>query len=200
MRASSSEELTELLNRVTSGERENYERLAELVYGELRAMAGSLMQNERKGHTLQPTAVAGEAYLKLIDRASHNWKNRAHFFGAAAQAMRRILVDYGRRKQSQKRGGTLDRVDLKVAAKVTVASPEDLLALDEVLTRLEKIDAQQGRVVELRYFGGLTEEEVAEVLGISVRTVKREWMVARAWLYAELRRSPQASNSIVSPG
>jgi RNA polymerase sigma-70 factor, ECF subfamily len=191
MRTSDSGEITQLLNRVTSGEQKSYDRLAELVYAELRAIATNLMQNERSDHTLQPTVVAGEAYLKLIDRTSHNWTSRAHFFGAAAQAMRRILVDYGRRRQSQKRGGTFEHVGLKVAERIMVDSPEDLLALDEVLKQLERIDQRQGRIVELRYFGGLTEEEVAEVLHISLRTVKREWSFARAWLFAELNRPAQ---------
>jgi RNA polymerase sigma factor (TIGR02999 family) len=189
MSANPAAQITVLLNRASTGERESYERLAELVYGELRRMASQLMVSERRNHTLQPTVIASEAYLRLIDQPSRNWQNRAHFFAVAAQAMRRILVDHGRRRQSRKRWGALQRVNISEAAVVTVDSPEELLALDEVLTRLEKVDRRQSRIVELRYFGGLTEEEVAEVLGVSPRTVKREWSFARLWLHAELTAS-----------
>jgi RNA polymerase sigma factor (TIGR02999 family) len=158
----------------------------ELLYSELRRIAAGLMASERRDHTLQPTAVATEAYLQLVDEPNRNWQNRAHFFAAAAQAMRHILVDYGRKKHSQKRGGSYQRVDLDEAAKVGIAADDDVLALDDALKRLERIDPRQSRVVELRYFGGLTEEETAEVMNISPRTVKREWTVAKAWLYAEL--------------
>jgi len=144
------------------------------------------MASERQDHTLQPTAIATEAYLQLVDQRNRNWQNRAHFFAAAAQAMRHILVDYGRKKRSQKRGGTYQRVDLDQAAQIGIAPDDDVLELDEALKRLERIDPRQSRIVELRYFGGLTEEETAEVMNISPRTVKREWAVARAWLYAEL--------------
>lgn len=178
-------DITQLLNRAGVGA-ESGAQAVELLYSELRRIAAGLMVSERRDHTLQPTAVATEAYLRLVDQQNRNWQNRAHFFAAAAQAMRHILVDYGRKKHSQKRGGSYQRVDLDEAAKVGIAPDDDLLALDDALRRLERIDPRQSRVVELRYFGGLTEEETAEVMSISPRTVKREWTVARAWLYAEL--------------
>jgi len=183
-------EITLLLNRVSAGEQEEYNRLAELVYAELRKIASHVMVSESRDHTLQPTMIATEAYFKLVDHGSHNWQNRAHFFAAAAQAMRRIMVDYGRRRRSLKRGGTSRRVELDEAANVALDSHEDVLALDEALTRLEAIDKRQSQIVELRYFSGLTEEETAAALGIGLRTVKREWAVARAWLHAELTRGP----------
>ena len=184
-------EITLLLNRVSAGEQEEYNRLAELVYAELRKIASHVMVSERRDRTLQPTMMATEAYLKLVDRGSHNWQNRAHFFAAAAQAMRRIMVDYGRKRRSLKRGGTSRRVELDEAVNVPLDSHENVLALDEALTRLEAIDKRQSQIVELRYFSGLTEEETAAALGIGLRTVKREWSVARAWLYAELTRGPR---------
>jgi RNA polymerase sigma-70 factor, ECF subfamily len=181
-------EITLLLNRISAGEQEEYNRLAELVYAELRKIASHVMVSESRDHTLQPTMMATEAYFKLVDHRSHNWQNRAHFFAVAAQAMRRIMVDYGRKRRSLKRGGTSRRVELDQAANVALDSHEDVLALDEALTRLEAIDQRQSQIVELRYFSGLTEEETAAALGIGLRTVKREWAVARAWLHAELTR------------
>ncbi|SPF45689.1 RNA polymerase, sigma-24 subunit, ECF subfamily [Candidatus Sulfopaludibacter sp. SbA4] len=183
-------EITLLLNRVSAGEQEEYNRLAELVYAELRKIASHVMVAESRDHTLQPTMMATEAYFKLVDQGSHNWQNRAHFFAVAAQAMRRIMVDYGRKRRSLKRGGTSRRVELDEAANVALDSHEDVLALDEALTRLGAIDKRQSQIVELRYFSGLTEEETAAALGIGLRTVKREWAVARAWLHAELTRGP----------
>jgi len=183
-------EITLLLNRVSAGEQEEYNRLAELVYAELRKIASHVIVAESRDHTLQPTMMATEAYFKLVDQGSHNWQNRAHFFAVAAQAMRRIMVDYGRKRRSLKRGGTSRRVELDEAANVALDSHEDVLALDEALTRLGAIDKRQSQIVELRYFSGLTEEETAAALGIGLRTVKREWAVARAWLHAELTRGP----------
>jgi RNA polymerase sigma factor (TIGR02999 family) len=185
---SSNLDITQLLNRagVTAGSGSS--EAVELLYAELRRIAAGVMASERHDHTLQPTAIASEAYMQLVEQPRRNWQNRAHFFAAAAQAMRHILVDYSRRKHSQKRGAGYQRVDLEQAAAVGIAPDEDLLELDEILKHLEKIDARQSRIVELRYFGGLTEEETAEVMSISPRTVKREWAVARAWLYAELTR------------
>lgn len=184
-------EITLLLNRVSAGEQEEYNRLAELVYAELRKIASQVMVSEPRDRTLQPTMMATEAYLKLVDHGSHNWQNRAHFFAVAAQAMRRIMVDYGRKRRSLKRGGTSRRVELDEAVNVALDNHEDVLALDEALTRLEAIDKRQSQIVELRYFSGLTEEETAAALGIGLRTVKREWSVARAWLHAELTRGPR---------
>jgi RNA polymerase sigma-70 factor, ECF subfamily len=144
------------------------------------------MTRERADHTLPPTAIAGEAYLNLIEQSERNWENRAHFFAVATRSMRRILVDYARRKGADKRGGDWHRVDTDALA--APRQHEDVLAIHEALDHLSRIDERQGRIVELRYFGGLTEEEIAEVLGLSARTIKREWSVARAWLYAELTK------------
>ena len=181
-------DITLLLQQVAAGDARATERLAEAVYAELRHIAGALMARERRDHTLQPTVLAGEAYLNLVEQRDRNWQNRAHFFAVAAQAMRRLLVDYGRRRQTQKRGGGVERVEVDLPATDSARPFEELLAVNEVLDRLGVIDARQARIVELRYFGGLTEEETAEVLKISTRTVKRDWTVARAWLYAELTR------------
>ena len=186
-------DITLLLQQVASGDPRAADRLAEAVYAELRRIAGALMAHERRDHTLQPTVIAGEAYLNLVEQRDRNWQNRAHFFAVAAQAMRRLLVDYGRRRQTQKRGAGAERVDVDPPAADTDRPFEELLAVNEVLDRLGVIDSRQARIVELRYFGGLTEEETAEVLKISTRTVKRDWTVARAWLYAELTR--RAGNS-----
>ncbi len=176
-------DITQILNR--PGEQID-EETVQLLYSELRRIAARVMSKERPDHTLQPTAIANEAYLQLVEPQHQSWQNRAHFFVAAAQAMRHILVDYGRRKNSQKRGRDYQRVDLDQAARIAIAPDDDIPALDEALKRLERFDPRQSRVVELRYFGGLTEEETAEVMKISLRTVKREWSTARAWLYAEL--------------
>jgi RNA polymerase sigma-70 factor (ECF subfamily) len=181
-------DITLLLQQVASGDAQASDRLADAVYAELRHIAGALMAHERRDHTLQPTVIAGEAYLNLVEQRERNWHNRAHFFAVAAQAMRRLLVDYGRRRQTQKRGAGIEKVDVDPPAADTARSFEELLAVNEVLDRLGAIDARQARIVELRYFGGLTEEETAEVLKISTRTVKRDWTVARAWLYTELTR------------
>jgi RNA polymerase sigma factor (TIGR02999 family) len=182
-------DITLLLQRAASGDARATERLADAVYAELRRIAGALMAHERRDHTLQPTVLAGEAYLNLVEQRDRNWQNRAHFFAVAAQAMRRLLVDYGRRRQTLKRGaGAVEHVDVDPPAADSARPFEELLAVNEVLDRLGAIDPRQARIVELRYFGGLTEVETAEVLKISTRTVKRDWTVARAWLYAELTR------------
>ncbi|HWC95428.1 MAG TPA: sigma-70 family RNA polymerase sigma factor [Candidatus Sulfopaludibacter sp.] len=179
-------DITQLLNRAGVTLSADGQQTVQLLYAELRRIASKLMAGEPANHTLQPTAVANEAYLKLVDERRQNWDSRTHFFAAAAQVMRHILVDYGRKKHALKRGGEFQRVDLDQAAGVGIAPDDNLLALDEALQHLERRDPRQSRIVELRYFGGLTEDEVAGVLSISVRTVKREWGVARAWLYAEL--------------
>ena len=178
-------DITILLKRVAAGDELATERLAEAVYAELRRIAGRLMTRERRDHTLQATAIADEAYINLIDQPERNWQNRAHFFAVAAQAMRRLLVDYGRRTHALKRSG--DAADVPSAE--VQSSHDEVLAVNEALDRLSAIDARQARIVELRYFGGLTEEETAAVLQISTRTVKRDWAVARSWLYAELTRA-----------
>jgi len=185
-------EITRLLNNAADGTAEEKQRLAELVYGQLRQLAGRLMASERPGHTLQATAIATDAYLTLIQRRDVHWCDRYHFFAAAARAMRRLLVDHSRVKNAQKRGAGWERcgsVDDLMPA-IPMRAPEEILALDQALSRLEQRDSRQSQIVELRYFGGLTEEEAADILGTSVRTIKREWSVARAWLYAELTRGP----------
>ena len=182
-------EITVLLNG-SGAERDKCERLAELVYSDLRQIASRVMVSEPLNHTLQPTVVATEAFLKLVDQRGGPWESRKHFFAAAAKTMRQILVDYGRKRRAQKRGGAVQMVDANEVGDAASLQLEELLALDEVLKRLESIDKRQIEIVELRYFTGLTEEETAEVMGIGLRTVKREWAVARAWLHAELTRPP----------
>jgi RNA polymerase sigma-70 factor (ECF subfamily) len=181
------------ITRMLNGPAPDRERAAEMVYAELRRMAAKLMSIERRDHTLQPTILASEAYLALTGQPDQIWENRAHFFAVAARAMRRVLVDYSRRKRASRRGGELQRVPLQDLPNLMVGDPEELLAIDEVLTQLELLDSRQSAIVELRYFGGHTEEEIAELLGVSVRTVKRDWSVARAWLYDALcGRTPRS--------
>jgi RNA polymerase sigma-70 factor, ECF subfamily len=183
------ENVTLLLKRLSDGNQEEVlPRLIPLLYGELRRLASYYLRRERSDHTLQATALVNEAYLRLVDQTQVHWKNRSHFFGVAAQLMRRILVDYARSHQAAKRGGAVTKVSLDRAMMVSEASQGDLLALDEILSRLAALDPQRARIVELRVFGGLTVEETAEVLGISPATVKRDWSMAKAWLTAELGR------------
>jgi len=184
------DDITGLLNRLVDGDSAASDQLADAVYIELRQIAKRLMAHERRDHTLPATAIAGEAYINLVHRRHRTWQNRAHFFAVAAKAMRRLLVDYGRRRRTLKRGGGVQPIDLNDRAAVALSSPEEVLTVNEALDRLAAIDPRQAHIVELRYFGGLTEEETAAVLQISIRTVKRDWAVARAWLYAELTRAP----------
>jgi RNA polymerase sigma factor (TIGR02999 family) len=172
-----------------SGNREALDKLMPIVYDELHRQAARYLRHEREGHTLQTTALVHEAYVRLIGQAEVRWQNRAHFFGIAAEMMRRILVDHARKRHAAKRGGEAVRVTLNEALKASEEQSLDLVAVDEALTRLARIDPQQARVVELRFFGGLDVEETAEVLGISERTVKRDWSVAKAWIRRELRVS-----------
>jgi RNA polymerase sigma factor (TIGR02999 family) len=160
----------------------------ELVYGEFHALAQKQMRRERPDHTLQPTALVHEAYLRLMQDNAADWQNRAHFYATAAVVMRRILVDHARKRAAAKRPQARQTVELDDFLAAPAPRIEQLLILDEALTRLFRMDARQGRVVELIYFGGLTEEEAALVLGVSLRTVKRDWRGARAWLQAELNR------------
>ena len=184
---SSPGEITILLGRLTQGSQKAEAELIPLVYQELRRIAGYYMQGERVSHTLQPTALVNEVYLRLVDQTRVDWRNRAHFFGVAAQLMRRILVNHALGHVAAKRGGHRARVDLeKLEIGATPDQSEEALAVDEALTRLSKFDPRQERIVEMRYYGGLTVEETAEALGISPRTVKREWAMAKAWLQAEL--------------
>jgi RNA polymerase sigma factor (TIGR02999 family) len=177
-------DLTALLKEWSEGDRDALDQLMPLVYGELRRLAASYLREERPNHTLQPTALVNEAYLRLTRQKNVTWQNRAHFFGIAAQMMRRILVDHARKRQAAKR----DAAAWKVATAEVDGSDSapDLLALDRALQELEQIDPQQAKVVELRFFAGLTVEETAEVTGISPRTVKREWQTAKAWLRREM--------------
>ena len=182
-------QVTELLQRWGRGDHDALDRLMPLVYQELHRMASRYMTSERSGHTLQSTALVHEAYVRLIDQRPVDWQNRAQFFGLAAQAMRRILVDHARSRGRAKRGSGAPRAVMEtvdaVAAPDSVAV-EDAVAIDVALNKLQAIDPGQAQLVELRFFGGLTVEEAAEVLSLSPRTVKREWVLARAWLHREL--------------
>jgi RNA polymerase sigma-70 factor, ECF subfamily len=177
-----SQEITQLLVDWSNGDQAALGRLLPLVNAELRQLAGRYMRRENPVHTLQTSALVNEAYLKLIDQKNVRWQNRAHFFGVAAQLMRRILIDHARQARYQKRGGGAVKVSLDETAAVTEARAAELLAVDEALEKLTAMDARKGRVVELRFFGGMTEDEIAEVLGISSPTVQREWRAAKAWL------------------
>ena len=178
--------VTELLIAWSDGSKQALDLLMPIVFDELRRQAAGYLRRERAGHTLQTTALVNEAYLRLVDQKHVRWQNRAHFFGIAAQLMRRILVDHARAKHRAKRGGADLRVTLDEATVVARDPQIDVVALDEALDRLAKIDPQQSRVVELRFFGGLNVKETAEVLRISPSTVKRDWSVAKAWLYREI--------------
>jgi RNA polymerase sigma factor (TIGR02999 family) len=179
------ERVTELLQEISGGSRAAADELMPLVYQELKRIAGGQLRAERPGHTLQATALVHEAWLKLADQNS-SWQNRAHFLGIAAQVMRRILLDYAKSRQRVKRGGGIHKTSLDEALVVAEDRASDLVQIDEALTRLEQLDARQARVVEMRFFGGLSVEETAAAMGISAPTVKREWAMARAWLYREL--------------
>ena len=183
-------EITELLIRSTGGNREAFDRLIPLVYDELRRLARSYARGERRDHTLQPTAIANEAYLRLVNHQRVDWQNRAHFFGIAAQVIRRILVDHARKRSAGKRGGDQARIDLDDQAVAAADGGVDVVALDEALTKLATLDGRQSRVVELRFFGGLSIEEIAVVLGVSSGTVKRDWSSAKAWLFRQLSMRP----------
>ena len=183
-------DVTQILKRASDGDASAVNRLMPLVYDELRALAESYLQHERPDHTLQATALVHEAYMRLIKQENVDWRNRAHFFAVAAQAIRRILVDHARGHQSAKRGGDRKRVGLDQ----DLALPEsdmDLLALDEALQELARLHERQARVVELRFFGGLSLKEVAEYLGLSYRTIDGDWHKARAWLRGKLREESQ---------
>jgi RNA polymerase sigma factor (TIGR02999 family) len=180
--------LTDLLLAWGGGDTDARDRLVALVYDELRRRAGAYMRRERPGHLLQPTALVNEVYLRLIDQKAVQWQSRAQFFGLAAQLMRRILVDQARERGALKRGGGEIAVTFEEGAIAARQEPVDLAALDEALDELKTLDPRQSQVVELRYFGGLSIEETAEVMSLSPATVKREWTLARAWLHRELAR------------
>lgn len=179
-------EVTELLKESARGNRAALDQLLPLVYSELRRIADRYLRRERTDHTLQATALVHEAYLRLVDQRDVEWQNRAHFFGVAAQMMRRILVDHARAQRSAKRGSGVIKVSLDDVLEISDEQMESMLALDEALKALEQIDPQKSRIVELRFFGGLSIEETAEALGIGTATVIRQWRVAKAWLYNEV--------------
>ena len=180
-------DVTSLLNELAAGDQEAAAKLVPLVYEELHRLAACRLRHERPDHTLQATALVHEAYVKLVVQRDAKWQNRTQFFAVASQVMRRILVDYARGQQRIRRGGKQRKVSLDDALLVSPDRTEEVLNVHESLSRLEKIDARQARIVELRYFGGLTVEETAEVVGISAKTVMRELKVAKAWLYGDLK-------------
>jgi RNA polymerase sigma-70 factor, ECF subfamily len=186
MAMTGSPQITQLLLAWGQGDQAALETFMPLVYDELRRVAARHLRGQRPNHTLQTTALVNEAYLRLIDASQVQWQNRAHFFAVAAHLMRRILVDFARTRNYQKRGGGAQQVSLAEAVMVAPERGADLLALDEALTHLQALNARQAQVVELRYFGGLSEEETAEALKVSVRTVRRDWNFARVWLHREL--------------
>lgn len=180
------ENITQLLQQWSDGDERALDRLTPLVYDELRQQAARYLRRERRAHTMQTTALINEAYLRLIDAREVRWQGRAHFFGIAANLMRRILVDHARRRDAEKRGGSQIRLTLDQTIAPAAQPDVDVLAIDEALTRLAAVDEQQAQIVELRFFSGLSVEETAAALGISPRTVKRDWSVARAWLRREI--------------
>jgi RNA polymerase sigma-70 factor, ECF subfamily len=185
-----SAEVTSLLLQWSAGDQDALQRLIPLVYDQFRGIAARQLRLERDEHTLDPTALVHELYIRLVDQRRASWQNRAQFFGVAAQLMRRILVDHARSRLAQKRGGSRVLVTLKEnLVQADQPGATEILGLDRALTRLSDLDPEQGRLVELRFFAGLTIEETAVVLGRSPRTVKREWQLARAWLFRELQRS-----------
>jgi RNA polymerase sigma-70 factor (ECF subfamily) len=183
------DEVTQLLKAMKTGESSAAERLLPLVYAELHRLAGSYMRRERQDHTLQPTALVNEAYLRLA-KGNLDWQNREHFFGVAANAMRRVLVDHARARTAEMRGGGLRRVELEEGMAISDGGIEDLLALDAALSSLAEVNPRHARVVELRYFGGLSVEQVAAILAIAPRSVKRDWALARIWLLNKLTGDP----------
>jgi RNA polymerase sigma factor (TIGR02999 family) len=182
----SSQQITQLLLAWGDGDKEALDKLVPLVYDDLRRMARRYMRGQRDGHTLQTTALVNEAYVRLIDSSRVKWHDRTHFFAISARLMRRVLIDFARAKNSLKRGGEQIQITLAEEIEAPMEKETDLVALDEALRILAKLSLRQSQIVELRYFGGLSEEEIAETLKISTRTVRRDWNVARAWLYREL--------------
>jgi len=181
----SAHEVTRLLGEWANGSQQALDRLTPLVYGELRQLAASYLRKERPDHTLQPTALVHEAYLRLVDQQNPSWQDRSHFFGVAARLMRQILVDHARRRQAGKRGG--HNVSLEDTVSFARERSADLVALDDSLSALEKLDPRKCRAVELRYFGGLAMEEIARTLEVSAITVRRDLRMAEAWLYQQMR-------------
>lgn len=184
----SQHQITVLLEQWGEGDPQALEKLTPLVYGELHRLASRYLRRERSDHTLQSTALVNEAYLKLVGQHSMRWQNRAHFFGIAAQLIRRILVDHARSRFAEKRGSSAPKLSLEEVPEAVAVRELDLVALDDALDDLAKIDPRQSRVVELRFFAGLSVEETAEVMQMSPATVKREWTAAKAWLFRQLRK------------
>src|SRR5882724_7263300 len=179
---------TQLLINLTKGDRSQRDALLPLIYTELRSLAANYLQRERVDHTLQPTALVHEAYLRLVDQTRVNWQNRAHFFGVAAQMMRRILVDHARAQLANKRGGEFEKISWDETVVGELEANAGLIELDEALQELAAVDEFKGRIVELRYFGGLTVEETAEALGVTPITIKRHWRLAKAFLFDKLHK------------
>jgi RNA polymerase sigma factor (TIGR02999 family) len=184
------EDVTQVLEQLKGGDRRAADKLLPMVYDEFRALARHYLAQERANHTLQPTALVHEAYMKLVDQTRVDWQGKSHFFAVAAQAMRRILVDHARSRQRDKRGGGRARVVLDEAVALSPQKDEDVIALDEALEKLAQLDPRQAKVVELRFFGGLTIKETAELMAMSEMTVRREWMTAKRWLQEEMSGRP----------
>jgi RNA polymerase sigma factor (TIGR02999 family) len=195
MQPPTSGNVTRLLLEWKRGDPAALDRLLPVVYAELRRIASRRLRRERSGHTLQPTALVHEAYLRLVQAPEVDWRDRAHFFAVAARVMRQVLVDHARTRDAAKRGGGAHKVAIEEVAEPRVSVDVDLLALDQALGRLTDLDPEQARVVELRYFGGLTIEETAEVMNVSPATVKRDWTLAKAWLRRELGAAAASAGS-----
>jgi RNA polymerase sigma factor (TIGR02999 family) len=191
MLADSPQDLTQILNAIGTGEERPADAILPLVYDELRAIAVGHLRQERFGHTLQATALVHETYVRLVDQNRVHWKGRAHFLAISATMMRRILVNHAKARQCEKRGGGAARMELTIDTPLLPEKSLDLLALDEAMCRLAELDPQQCRIVELRFFGGLTANETAQVVGISERTVHREWTFAKAWLRGEISKGDE---------
>jgi RNA polymerase sigma factor (TIGR02999 family) len=183
-----SENVTQLLIDLSNGDRNAVDLLLPVIYDELRKLAANYLRRERPDHTLQPTALVHEAYIRLVDQTRVNWQNRAHFFGVAAQIMRRLLVDHARRHNAEKRGQDFQKITLDENIDRAVERSTMLIALDDALHALAEFDEQKARVVELRYFGGLSIEETADVMGVTPTTIKRHWRFAKAWLHGEMEK------------
>lgn len=190
MPTASNHDVTRLLSDWSNGDRRALDELLPLVYEELRRLAGAYLRREREAHTLQSTALVHEAFLRMVNQRDVEWHGRAHFFGIAAQMIRRILVDHARAQRTAKRGSGAVMLELDESIAASQQRDLDLIALDDALSRLGAMDRRQGRIVELRFFAGLSVEDTAEVMGISTATVKREWASARAWLFREVAASP----------
>ena len=190
------QEVTQVLLSWNERDADAPERLMPLVYDELRRLARSYLQRERPDHTLQATGLVHEAYLRLVDQSTTTWQNRAQFFSVAAHMMRRILVDHARARQAAKRGGVREKLQLDEELAASDERAVDLISLDDALQKLVKFDERKSRIVELRFFGGLTIEEIAQVLGISPRTIRREWRLAKAWLRREIMKGESADGAI----